>query len=178
MGGADHHRRQHDPLLYILFSADGRTTSSSLYISLKFPWKFPGSCQISTLLIVVWLLSISTLLIVVWLLSIIVVWLLSSLFSPDMQPSLASACANEIQISSALLCLFFMTSSDWCSSSSMILEEEEFFSREEGCCCFCFAAARSGQQVYYYYILFPSTDSIKNEELNLSCDLSTSWWVG
>mmetsp|Transcript_9837 Transcript_9837/g.16411 ORF Transcript_9837/g.16411 Transcript_9837/m.16411 type:complete len:95 (-) Transcript_9837:423-707(-) len=63
VGGADHHhRRQHDPLLYILFSADGRTTSSSLYISLKFPWKYislkflwkiPDSCRISTLLIVV-----------------------------------------------------------------------------------------------------------------------------
>jgi len=153
VGGADHHhRRQHDPLLYILFSADGRTTSSSLYISLKFPWKYislkflwkiPDSCRISTLLIVVWLLSI------------IVVWLLSSLFSPDMQPSLASGCANEIQISSVLLCLLFMTSCDWCSSSLVISEEEEFLLLKAAAFVVVFRSSSSRQQqVILYYIIF------------------------
>ena len=59
----------------------------SLDISLmKLLWKIPDSCRISTLLIVVWLLSI------------IVVWLLSTLFSPDMQHSLASACAVRFKL--------------------------------------------------------------------------------
>ena len=111
----------------------------TLDISLmKFLWKIPDSCQISTLLIVVWLLSI------------IVVWLLSSLFSPDLQPSLAFCVCSEIQIVSVLL-----ASSLWLLVIDVLLlqwfrKKRSFYFWEEGCICFFFRSSRQ-QQVYYYY---------------------------
>ena len=124
----------------------------SLDISLmKFLWKIPDSCRISTLLIVVWLLSI------------IVVWLLSSLFSPDMQPSLASACAVRFKFY-----LYCCASSLWLLVIDVLLlqwfqKKRSFYFWEEGCICCFFRSSSSRQQQVYYYFLFPSTYTIQNE---------------
>ena len=179
VGGEDqHHRRQHDPLPYILFSADGRTTSSSLYICLmKFPWKIPDSLSNidsshcgsvivinhSGMIVIKSLFRICSL---AWLLC--VQW--DSNFFCTAVPFLYEWGVLVLTIPYE----FIMTSYDWCSFS-VILEEEEFYSEKAVFVLFfCISSSKYTTIIF----LFPSIYWIQNKALNLSYDLYTSWWVG